>query len=81
MPSFQAYKPVSDPTDWTVNSDLMLYRQRHEDGNSQIEAQIAKHFRLPDSSVETQKSFDDYLFLTGMTIFKSMSCYLICNIF
>jgi beta-mannosidase len=40
MPSFLAYEPVTTPEDWDPDSTLLLYRQRHEDGNEQIEAQI-----------------------------------------
>lgn len=50
MPSFLAYEPVSVAEDWeseTADSPLFAYRQRHENGNSQMEAQITRHFNLP----------------------------------
>jgi beta-mannosidase len=66
MPSFQAYGPVTSEEDWYPDSELMLYRQRHQDGNSQIRAQITKHFNVPAANSScSKKQFDDYLFLTG----------------
>jgi beta-mannosidase len=68
MPSFQAYRPVTDKAqgDWNADSELLLYRQRHQDGNSQIMQQISKHFTIPEANADcADKQFDDYLFLTG----------------
>ena len=77
MPSFLTYRPVSEQQDWDANSTLMQYRQRHEDGNAQIEAQITRHFDLPAScadpaSVESGRDFDMYLYLTTL---QQSRCY------
>jgi beta-mannosidase len=73
MPSFLAYKPVSSPTDWAPDSDLMLHRQRHEDGNSQIQSQLAQHFALPSVCADSDsRSFDMYLYLVGL---QQSRCY------
>eukprot|EP00854_Cymbomonas_tetramitiformis_P005922 gene5922-7124_t len=36
---------VSQSDDWSLDSDLMLYRQRHAEGNQEMEAMILKHFQ------------------------------------
>lgn len=75
MPSFETYEPVILPEDYDVNSPLLQYRQRHQDGNSQIEAQMVKHFDLPTScsgSDGQQRSFDMYLYLTML---QQSRCY------
>lgn len=75
MPSFLAYEPVSEPADWQPDSPLMLYRQRHEDGNAQIQGQLVKHFNLPSNTGGAdgdRKYFDDYLYLSML---QQARCY------
>jgi len=77
MPSFLTYRPVSEQQDWNANSTLVRYRQRHEDGNAQIEAQITRHFDLPatctdSGAVESGRDFDMYLYLTTL---QQARCY------
>jgi beta-mannosidase len=73
MPSFLSYKPVTIPSDWDKDSDLLLFRQRHENGNEQIETQIKMHFNLPNKNErKNQKSFDSYLYLTQI---QQSRCY------
>jgi beta-mannosidase len=76
MPSFLTYQPVTVPEDWLPDSDLMLYRQRHEDGNSQIQQQIVKHYNLPvtcsNEDAVSQRFYDMYLYLVGI---QQSRCY------
>ena len=77
MPSFLTYKPVSVLPDWNASSPLMQYRQRHEDGNAQIEAQLTRHFALPHScaspsDITSGRSFDMYLYLVTL---QQSRCY------
>jgi beta-mannosidase len=78
MPSFLAYQPVTIPEDWKASSDMMEFRQRHEDGNSQIRAQIERHFLIPpeqcpgQSDVTQKDLFDSYLYLTQV---QQSRCY------
>lgn len=77
MPSFLTYQPVSVVSDWDADSPLMLYRQRHENGNQQIQAQITRHFDLPHTCASPQdklagRSFDMYLYLTTL---QQARCY------
>lgn len=52
---------------------MLQYRQRHEGGNAEMEAQIARHFIIPEASkVPGEKGFDDYLYLTGI---QQSRCY------
>jgi beta-mannosidase len=37
QPSFQTYSSVLNATDFFKDSEMMLYRQRHEGGNKQME--------------------------------------------
>ena len=55
MPSFLSYNDVVEQEDWDVNSKLLSYRQRHENGNDQIQEQIEKHFILPSQCVGFSK--------------------------
>ena len=52
------------------------YRQRHEGGNEEVEAMMAKHFRVPPANATTadgqQKVFDDYCWLTQL---QQARCY------
>ncbi|CAM9099598.1 unnamed protein product [Ectocarpus fasciculatus] len=79
MPSFLAYETVTAPEDWKVSSDMMEFRQRHEDGNAQIRAQIDRHFTIPPDECpgpqiqpSQQELFDSYLYLTQI---QQSRCY------
>lgn len=78
MPSFLAYRSVTAPEDWKASSDMMEFRQRHENGNAQIRAQIDRHFNIPPEQCENQKIptqqnlFDSYLYLTQI---QQSRCY------
>ena len=54
FPSFRAYRKVSQPDDWRRNSPLLLYRQRHQYGNEQVEKMIKMHYRVPPENAPTQ---------------------------
>lgn len=70
--SYLAYEPVTQADDRHKDSDFMQYRQRHENGNEQIEAMISRHFSLPvncGSEADEAKqmgSYDQYLYLNGI---------------
>jgi beta-mannosidase len=75
MPSFLTYEPVTSPEDWSPDSDLMLYRQRHQNGNSEIKQQLMKHFNLPvqcNNEAGSQRYYDMYLYLVGL---QQSRCY------
>ncbi|EIE20788.1 glycoside hydrolase [Coccomyxa subellipsoidea C-169] len=46
-PSFSALKQVTAPEDWSYTSPMMNYRNRKDNGNPTLVAQIARHFNLP----------------------------------
>ncbi len=76
-PSFSTYQSVTLPEDWNRDSKLLLFRQRHENGNEIMRAQIAKHFHVPEETKnaddETKaKELSDYLFLTQL---QQSRCY------
>jgi len=76
MPGFVTYEPVITKEDYNPNSELLLYRQRHENGNSQMNSQIKAHFTMPISctpdSTNDQHYFDSYLFLSQI---QQSRCY------
>ena len=49
-PSFDAFKKVTTAADWARDSEAVHYRQRHEGGNEEMDAQIARTFVLPPVS-------------------------------
>lgn len=49
-PSFDAFARETDPADWARTAPLVLYRQRHEGGNEEMDAQIARTFCLPPAT-------------------------------
>lgn len=71
-PSFLSYEPVTIPEDWSSDSDLMLYRQRHENGNPQMDQQISKHFNFPVSCDDNRRNFDMYLYVNDL---QQSRCY------
>ena len=64
--------------DWDPNSELLLYRQRHENGNAEMDTQIQRHFKLPSSSCSGRDAnasfsyFDNYLYLSQI---QQSRCY------
>ena len=50
QPSYFAYESVLDKMDHFKDSKILLYRQRHQGGNKEIEAQIKNHFKIPVGS-------------------------------
>lgn len=76
-PSYLAYVPVSVEEDRNVDSEFFGFRQRHGNGNQEIETQISRHFDLPvdcsgDSSEQQQLNFDNYLYLSQI---QTGRCY------
>lgn len=55
-PSWQAISPCTTPEDWDFTSHGAQYRQRHPDGDEQMLAQLARHFRLPPAWQDAAKS-------------------------
>jgi beta-mannosidase len=78
MPSFLGYEPVTVPEDWSQSSEFLEFRQRHENGNEQIRAQMDRHFALPPvecpgaSESDVRQLFDSYLYLTQL---QQSRCY------
>lgn len=75
--SYLAYEPVTVTADRHRDSEFMQYRQRHQNGNEQIEAMIDRHFSLPvecDAGSEGRPmgTFDQYLYLNGI---QQSRCY------
>lgn len=72
--SYLAYEPVTIKEDRHKDSEFMQFRQRHENGNAQIEAMISRHFSLPvtcgalSEAEETERmgTYDQYLYLSGI---------------
>jgi beta-mannosidase len=77
-PSFLAYEPVTIKEDRKTDSAFSAYRQRHQDGNYQMEAQMTRHFTLPvdDGSCgdegERGGAWDSYLYLSQI---QQSRCY------
>jgi len=57
FPSFDTLSKVSVEGDWTFNSDFMLHRQHHENGNSEMMQQAGYHYAVPEkgNSLENYK--------------------------
>jgi beta-mannosidase len=74
MPSYLSYEPVTEANDRHPNSPLLLYRQRHQHGNQQIDEQLARHYKLPAASCDDEEDlgFDNYLYLTAI---QQSACY------
>jgi len=76
FPSFSEYQPVLAREDWARNSSLLFWRQRHEHGQEQLHAMLARHFRVPPEHATgaqaQQKLFDDYLYLSQV---QQARCY------
>ncbi|CAK0764706.1 hypothetical protein CVIRNUC_003185 [Coccomyxa viridis] len=67
-PSFGALKNVTVPEDWSYTSAMMNYRNRKDNGNPTMVAQIARHFNLPDSKATSSNLqadlFQQFIYLT-----------------
>ena len=77
QPSFLAYKEVSLPEDWQRESAFFQFRQRHENGDEQMRAQLAKHFMIPPETsnaddVTRAQEIDNYLYLLQV---QQARCY------
>lgn len=75
-PSYLAYEPVTAEEDRSKHSKFVEYRQRHEDGNNQMEYQITRHFKLPVEGCKEESlrggEWDNYLFLSQI---QQSRCY------
>jgi beta-mannosidase len=85
-PSFLAYEPVTNKEDRHTSSKFSHYRQRHEDGNNQMEYQMERHFNLPvgyEKKKEEEEEecpddgerggvWDSYLYLSAL---QQSRCY------
>jgi len=47
FPSFRLYRAVTEPQDWSRDSELLEYRMRHPKGTAQMLAMIQRHYRVP----------------------------------
>lgn len=71
LPSLETYAPVLGKDDMRRDSDLLAFRQRHEEGNEQIELMISMHFNLPPVApaagappTAQEQLLDDFIYLT-----------------
>jgi beta-mannosidase len=76
-PSYLAYSSVTLPEDRSPHSEFFGYRQRHQNGNQEIEEQIARHFKMPvscdtDNDAQKQEYFDMYLYMSQI---QASRCY------
>jgi hypothetical protein len=62
-PSFITWLPVTNGSDWQLDSALMQNRQHHPDGNAQQLAQIQRHFHVPNAT-DPRQQFDDYTYIS-----------------
>lgn len=60
FPSAASYEEVTAPQDRRMSAAMMAYRQRHQDGNAQVRAQMARHLPVPDGDAD----WPQYLFMT-----------------
>ncbi|GMH36679.1 hypothetical protein BSKO_04552 [Bryopsis sp. KO-2023] len=72
FPSFEAYRAVSSPEDWSYDSELSEFRQRHPNGNKELLSQLERHFTLPlardpDENPKRQELlFKHWIYLTQL---------------
>ena len=79
FPSFDTYaKVLKGPDDYSRDSEVLDFRQRHKDGNEQVLAMLERHFKVPDAASddpdEQQRLFDEYCWLTQVR--GDTSCFL-----
>ena len=81
FPSFEAYAAMMRPEDYSRDSWLLQYRQRHPDGNKEVLDMMARHFHVPPANATNKilpgndvqiKLFSDYLWLTQL---QQARCY------
>jgi hypothetical protein len=75
MPSLAALARSASAADLAegVDSELLAVRQRHEDGYSQMSAQIAKHFRMPAGvAAQGLAGLEAYIYLSQL---QQALCY------
>ncbi|KAK9835150.1 hypothetical protein WJX81_001501 [Elliptochloris bilobata] len=71
--SFSVLRNVTAPSDWSYDSDMSNYRQRHDNGNPQLVAQMARAFKVPDAKAATASNaaqagaFERFIYLTQVT--------------
>ncbi|CAL8468004.1 g7542 [Coccomyxa elongata] len=67
-PSFSVLKQVTAPEDWSYTSAMMNYRNRHDNGNPQLIAQIARQFNVPAATAPPGGNqafqFNQFIYLT-----------------
>lgn len=66
LPSIETWSNVlsEEDGDFIWNSTMMLYHQRHPSGNDQLQAQLERHFQLPNTTESTIQLFEDWIYLT-----------------
>ena len=82
FPSFDVYREVLAPQDWSRESSMIHHRMRHPDGDAQALAMMRRHYRVPPANASAeaaradpgaqQRLFDDFLFLTQV---QQARCY------
>ena len=52
FPSYESYAPVTDAArgDHSRDSWVLFYRQRHQNGNEQVEKMMGRHYRVPPAN-------------------------------
>eukprot|EP00027_Filamoeba_sp_ATCC50430_P010404 CAMPEP_0168558112 /NCGR_PEP_ID=MMETSP0413-20121227/9793_1 /TAXON_ID=136452 /ORGANISM="Filamoeba nolandi, Strain NC-AS-23-1" /LENGTH=326 /DNA_ID=CAMNT_0008589205 /DNA_START=112 /DNA_END=1088 /DNA_ORIENTATION=- len=64
LDSFYSWLPVTVPSDWNRNSDLMQHRQHHDDGINQLQNEIQMHFKFVEGKFDNQTDFENWIYLT-----------------
>ncbi|KAK9829297.1 hypothetical protein WJX72_005014 [[Myrmecia] bisecta] len=78
-PSWSVYARVTSPEDWSRDSNMSSFRQRHPNGNAQLLAQLQRHFHVPPANASLSKTedeasgpFQQWIFLTQL---QQALCY------
>jgi len=66
-PSFLTYQAVTTAEDWSPDSPLMKFRQRHENGNAQMINQLTKHFLMPTDRLTCDRRRSNQSGVNGKT--------------
>ena len=76
FPSLDSYSKVLIPADYQRDSAVLQFRQRHENGNTEVQDMAQRHFTLPDATSddpdEQKELFDEYCWLTQV---QQARCY------
>lgn len=73
LPSVETYRQALAPQDLRRDSHVLSFRQRHGDGNAQLEHMISLHFPLPpvappaNSAFTQEQVFDSFTYLTQVS--------------